>query len=170
MLWLQTPPWGRRLAAMAIVVVAIWIELGPRPVVEHPFATTHIPRGTAVSSENTEIRSVPQGLLTPVALGSVARRDIAEGDPVLTTDLGEHSLPEDWWTVSIELPVAARAGDTVRIVMLDTRQVFEGIVVSSGDSDTLNAGLGAVALPGDDAALVAPASQEGRVAVLVSTG
>jgi flagella basal body P-ring formation protein FlgA len=168
MIWLQTPPWGRRLLAAAIVSLALWIELRPEPTVEHPFATETITRGTEIGSANTEMRQVSAGLLQPVRWGAVAIRDVGAGDPVLHTDVGSEEIPVDWWAVSLEVPQTARSGDLVRVVNLDTGQVADGIVVAGPDSDPLGGGLGSVALPGEAAAAIAIASMDGRVAVMVS--
>jgi hypothetical protein len=170
MIWLGTPPWGRRLLAATIAILALWIELRPQTTVEHPFATEMISRGTVIGPGNTESRVVPEGLLTPVEMGSVATREIADGSPVLDTDLGGGVVPIDWWTVSLEVPPTATAGDMVRVVILDTGDVTDGVVVSGPDADPFGSGIGSVALPGEEAAAVAIASREGRVAVMVSAG
>lgn len=170
MIWLQTPPWGRRLLAAAIVILALWIELRPEPTVEHPFATETITRGTEIGSSNTEMRAVPTGLLQPVRWGAVAIRDVGTGDPVLNTDVGSEEIPADWWAVSLEVPQTARSGDPVRVVNLDTGETVDGLVVSGPDSDPLGGGVGSVALPSEGAAAIAIASMEGRVAVMVAAG
>jgi hypothetical protein len=170
MIWLGTPPWGRRLLAAAIAVIALWAELRPEATVEHPFATEPISRGTGIGPGNTELRAVPAGLLQPVEMGSVATREVAAGSPVLDTDLSEGVVPIDWWTVGLEIPVTASTGDLVRVVMLDTGDTTDGVVVSGPDADPFGSGMGSVALPGDEAAAVAIASREGRVAVMVSAG
>jgi hypothetical protein len=167
---LRHPPWGRWLLAAAIVIVGSWFELRPVPTTGHPFAVDTIPRGTTVDSTNTEMRAATKGLFDPIPDDVVALRDIAAGEPILRSAVGESAVPDDWWAVSLELPPAAASGDRVRLVILDTGQVVEGRVVTGPGLDPLQTGLGAVAMPGEEAPVVAAAAMEGRVAVMVSTG
>lgn len=172
MFWLQSPPWGRWLLAGLIAVVAVWVELRPTPMTDHPFATVHIARGETISAANTEFRPVPRGIFEPIPDLATARRDIPIGAPVLSHDIGEDSdgLPEGWWIVSLDVPPSARAGDPVRVVIVDTGVVVDGYVASIGDPDPFAVGGGAIAMPGEHASAVAAAAVNGRVVVLVSTG
>ena len=89
MLWLQTPPWGRWIAAGLVVLGAVWVELRPDPSVEHPFATEAIVAGTEIGDWNTKPQRVPAGMLEPVTVGGVALTDIAPGDPILASSIGD---------------------------------------------------------------------------------
>jgi hypothetical protein len=120
---------------------------------------------------NTEMRRVPSGLLEPIGTGDVALRDIAEGSPIIASDVGPPSsmVPAGWWMVALEVPAGASRGDIVRLVMLDSGTVVDGVVATSGSSDTFGSSGGAVAVHPDHAGEVAAASVNGRVSVLIST-
>jgi hypothetical protein len=172
MLWLQTPPWGRWLVATLIAGVALWVELGPDPLLDHPFAVQTIKAGERVDESNTEMRQVPSGLLGPVPRHEVAARDIAEDAPILASDVAPPGslVPLGWWSVSVEVPPGATRGETVRLVMLDTGMVVDGVVATPAAADALGSTGGAVAVHPDQAGEVAAAAVDGRVAVLISTG
>ena len=172
MLWLQTPPWGRWIAAGCLVVAAAWVELSPEAHQDHPFSTETIAAGVEISELNTEMRSVPRGLLPPVELGSVARREVSAGIPVLPDDTTDSDapLPTGWWIVAVELPPQVATGETVRMVLLDTGETIDGVVASQSSEDTFGVVTGGVAVPPEASGLVAAAVASGRAAVLVSTG
>lgn len=173
MFWLQSPPWGRWLLAGLIALFAIWVEFRPATMIDHPFASRPIARGETISPANTTSRPVPESLLEPIADGAIARRDIPEGAPVLNHDIGGSGdgIPEGWWIVTLEVPPTARSGDRVRVVVVDTGQVVEGLVATAADPDPFaSRSGGGVAIPGEHAAVVAAAAVNGRVVVLVSTG
>jgi len=172
MLWLQTPPWGRWAAALALLAAASWVELRPDPLVDHPFAAVPIAAGDEVNEANTEMRRVPAGLLDAVSLGATAVRSVEEGSPVLDEDTGApgSQVPAGWWVVSADIPSWAMVGDEVRLVMLGSGAVAEGIVASRPSDDLLESGKGGVAVPPESADEAAAAAAEGRLAVLVSTG
>jgi hypothetical protein len=154
-----------------MVLGALWLELRPLTTVEHPFSTVQISRGDPIGSDNTELRAVPSGLLQPLPAGAVASRTIAEGQPVLVADIEEQGvLPPGWWVVSLEVPAMGRPGDRVRVVVVDTGLVAEGVIVSAPTLDSMGGTPGAVALPSDQAAEVAAAALQARVAVMISTG
>lgn len=171
MLWLQTPPWGRWLIASLLATLALWIELRPEPNVAHPFAITAIAIGDDVGTANTELRQVPKGLFEPVETG-VATRSILPGDPVLTGDItdSQSHIPAGWWIIAADVPTDTSPGDRVRVVLLSTGEVVEGIVTSVGDDDPFAAASGAIAVEPDRAGEVAMAAADGQIAVLVSTG
>ncbi len=172
MLWFEPLPWGRWALVVIVAAVAVYIELGPDPTVDHPFATVSIAPGDVIDTSNTEMRPVPASLFTPFDTGSVARSSIASGDPVLATDVGEDDpvVPPGWWIVGVTLPEGARAGDRVRLVMLDTGEEVEGIVAHPGSEDPFDAADGGVAVPSAASANVAVAAADARLAVLISTG
>ena len=172
MFWLQSPAWGRQVAAGLLVVIALWVELRPDPFVEHPFATETIASGVALTSQNTETRRVPQGLLNQVELDSVAVRDIQEGQPITTSDLTarDSAIPTGWWIVTADLPGHARSGDRVQIVLMDSGRVIQGVVVASSSDDPFAASSGGIAVAPEHASEIAVAAADSRIAVLISTG
>lgn len=170
MLWLQTPPWGRWIAAGLIVTGALWVELRPDPSVEHPFATEEIIAGVEIGDWNTRPQRIPAGVLEPVTLSGVALTDIAPGDPILASSVGDRDeeVPDGWWAIEIALPSSAGPGDRAEMVLLDTGSVVPAIVVAGVVDDPLASGLGSVAVSGEHAAEVAAAAVNGRVAVMIA--
>jgi hypothetical protein len=170
-IWLQSPPWARWAAALVIAAVAIWIEVGPEPTIPHPFAVADIEPGDLVDEANTEMRAVPMGVFSPVEPGQVTVAPIRTGDPVLASDLvGEGiGVPEGWWSLEIAIPRGARNGDSARIVLLDSDEVAEGVVVEESSEDPLGSGMGLVAVEPGQAAEVARAAGEGRAVVMIAS-
>jgi hypothetical protein len=172
MLWLQPIPWARWSAATAIAAIALWVELAPDPMTEHPFAIVDISQGEELTTANVELRKVPSGLLAPPGPGSVATRDMPAGTALGPGDISEPGeiVPPEWWVVATELPPDAHPGDRVRVVLLDDGTTVDGVVTSTETDDPFATGLGAIAVPPDLAAEVARATAEGRAVVLVGTG
>lgn len=168
---MQTPPWGRWIAAGLIVLGALWIELRPQASVEHPFATEEIAAGAEIGDWNSRLQRVPAGMLEPVTLAGVALTDIAVGEPILASTIGdrEEKTPDGWWTIEIALPGGAAPGDGAQVVLLDTGSVVPAVVVTGVTDDPLGSGLGSVAVSGEHAAEVAAATVNGRVAVMIAT-
>jgi hypothetical protein len=172
MLWFEPLPWGRWALVVLVAAIAVYVELGPDPTVDHPFATVSITPGDVIDTTNTEMRAVPADLFLPIETGSVVRRPIDVGDPVLATDVGESDsmVPQGWWVVGVTLPDGARAGDRVRLVLLDTGEEIDGVIAYPGSDDPFDAADGGVAVPSAASANVALAAAEARLAVLISTG
>lgn len=172
MIWLQTPPWGRWILATLIAATALWIELKPTDMVEHPFASVEIETGEAIDASNTDQRLVPSNLFEPIPTGSIANTPIALDDPVLASDVGAKGsrAPPGQWVVRADVPQGALPGDEVRLVLIDTSETFTGFVVSTRSDDPFADTIGSVAVDQEAAGAVAVAAAEGRLAVLVSTG
>lgn len=153
-------------------LLAFWIELRPEPVVEHPFAVETITPGEQIGDENTEMRSVPEGVLAPVEQGAIAQTTISAGEPVLPghLSLANTAIPSGHWVVGADVPTGAKPGASVRLVVLDTGEVHRGVIVSERTDDPFSLGTGSVAVAEPAAASVAAAALGGRLAVLVSTG
>jgi len=172
MLWLQSPPFARWVAAGLLVAIAMWVEFRPDPLVDHPFATEAITVGEELTPLNTEPRRIPSGLLDQVLSDAVAIRAIEEGEPILASDVGDgdSAIPRGWWVISAEVPAIARAGDRVKIVLLDSGKVIEGVIASSVPDDPFVATSGGIAVAPASASEVAIAAADSRIALLVSTG
>ena len=168
---MQTPPWGRWIAAGLIVVGAVWVELRPESSVEHPFASEEIHAGAEIGDWNTVLKRVPAGLLDPAVPDGVALTEIATGEPILASSLGgrNEKVPEGWWSIEMALPASARPGDAAQVVLLDAGTAVSAVVVAGATDDPLGSGLGTVAVPGEHAADVAAAAAEGRVAIMIGT-
>ncbi|MEA1903971.1 MAG: hypothetical protein U9N56_10630 [Actinomycetota bacterium] len=172
MYWLQSPPWGRWFLAAALVVAALWSELRPESTTGHPFASTRILTGESIDAGNTEMRKIPVGLLESISVEGVAIREIAPGSPLLAADVVDrsNSIPTTWWIVEVEVPPHVRRGDDVKVVLLDTGEVIDGVLAFPASDDPFGTGNGGVALPPERASDVAVAAASSRVAVLVSAG
>ena len=159
------------MAAGLIVVGALWVEVRPESSVEHPFASEVIHAGAEIGDWNTVLKRIPAGLLEPVVPGGVALTEIAPGEPLLASSLGERNekIPEAWWSIEMALPASARPGDAAQVVLLDAGSTVSAIVVARAVDDPLGSGLGTVAVPGEYAADVAAAAVEGRVAIMIAT-
>jgi hypothetical protein len=140
-------------------------------MVSHPFAVENIAPGTMIDETNTEVILMPSGALQPIDLGQVAVEPINDGEPVLTSDLGESNqiVPRDWWVIEMPLPKAARNSDVARLILLDVGDMADGVVVTPAADDPLGSGLGMIAVEPDKAADVARAAAEGRVAVMIAS-
>lgn len=172
MLWFEPLPWGRWLLVALFAVFALYLEVRPEPSVEMPFATVDIVPGSVIDESNTEMKPVPSGLFFGADHGDVAREVVAAGAPVLASDVSEdnETVPPGWWVVAVTLPDGVRAGDEVRIVLLDGGAEVEGVVAHPGSDDPFAAADGGVAVPPESSAEVALAAANGRLAVLISTG
>ena len=172
MLWLQPRPWGRWIAVGLIASIAVWVEFRPDPMVDHQFATEDIRAGDLISASNTETRRVPAGLLDPPGPGDIALRGIAIGSPILAADAGEVGsvVPEGWWILAIEVAPSARPGNPVKLVLLDTGVVVDGVVATPSSDDPFGVVTGGVAVSAAVAGEVAVAAANGRIAILISTG
>lgn len=172
MIWLQTPPWGRWLLAIVIAAAAVWVEFRPDPSVDRLFATAEIAAGETLDPDNTQTRRIAAGVFEDGAVGSSAIHHIAAGEPVLessVTDTGEE-VPSDWWIVELALPANARRGQTARVVLLDSGSVIEAVIAAAPSDDPFGTGMGSVAVGPEEAAEVAAAAANGRVAVMIKGG
>lgn len=172
MLWFEPFPLGRWSLAILIALAALFVEFRPDPTVEQPFAVVDIAPGDSIDSSNTELRTVPAGLLEGAVEGDVATREVLSGEPVLKSDVAEvgRAIPLGWWVVGVALPRGASPGDPVRLVLLDTGVEVEGVVAHQGSDDPFAAADGGVAVPPGRSSEVALAAANGRLAVLISTG
>ena len=110
-------------------------------------------------------------MLEQVSPSGVALTDVAPGDPILASSIGDRDeeVPEGWWAIEIALPTSADPGDRAEIVLLDNGSAVPAVVVAGVSDDPLGSGLGSVAVSGERAAEVAAAAVNGRVAVMIAT-
>jgi hypothetical protein len=71
--------------------------------------------------------------------------------------------------IEVTLPRSAVTGDLARLVLLDTGDVVDGVVVIPALDDPLGSGRGMVAVEPGPAAEAARAAAEGRVAVMIGS-
>jgi hypothetical protein len=170
MFWLRRPPYLRWVAAGALLLTGLAMDLtGPR-VEPYPFASEPIGVGEHIDGV-VEWREIPSGVLPqweqPVS--GVAATEIAAGDPLVPSLLAEVRVPEGWWSVSVPLPVAAAPGTWLRVRDTSTGAVVDGVVVGAGH-DTGFEIVGMVAFPAEDAARVADATADDALVVMVGHG
>ena len=79
-------------------------------------------------------------------------------------------IPVGWWVISADVPAIARAGGRVKIVLLDSGKVVEGVIAFSVPDDPFAEASGGIAVAPASASEVAVAAADSRIAVLVSTG
>ncbi len=160
------------MLVLLVAAFALYVEFRPDTKVDHPFATHTINPGDVIDETNTELRQVPVGLMAAADLGQIATRSVMAGEPVVATDVGNvgEVVPPGWWVVAVNLPEGARAGDDVRLVLLETGDEVDGVVAHPGSDDPFAAADGGVAVPPGMSSEVALAAANGRLAVLVSTG
>ena len=170
MLWLQSPAWGRRLAAVTIVLIALFVEFRPTPLTEHPFLTTAVSAGEEIGDWNTEMREVPVGLFEEIEPSGTAVQPIAEGEPLLTSMLtpAGDPVPDGWWTIEIELPDGTGAGTSAQLVLLGSGDVVDAVVVSEPVDDSFGSNFGSVAVAPESAVATAVAAANGEIAVMTS--
>ena len=161
----------RYVAAAVVVLAAVVWDLWPEATVRHPFAAGAITAGSTFDGA-VEWRSIPTGVLPHVDPMGVAMVDLAEGEPILPSHVGEAPVPDGWWVVSLAVPRGTRVGSEVRVAVTSPAvaeaTLVRGVVVA-GTPDAPGA-VGSVAVPEGDAGLVAAAAAGGRATVLVGSG
>lgn len=164
------PPYIRWAVAAAIVVAALLWDLRGSAEILYPFASTAIAAGTPITDSQVVWRSIPQGVMQmPDLTDPIASRDVATGEPIVPSAVsGLSMIPEGWWSVPVPLPSMAVLGSRIRLVGIETAFETDGIVVSVAGEDLLSfSESGLVAVPPAYAAVVAIASREGALIVLL---
>ncbi|MEA3510020.1 MAG: SAF domain-containing protein [Actinomycetota bacterium] len=164
------PPYVRWVVAAAIVVAALVWDLKGSAQVLYPFASTAIAAGTPITDSEVAWRSVPEGTMEmPDLTDPVASRDVAAGEPIVPSAVsGVSMIPDGWWSVPVPLPTVAIPGSRVRLVGVETEFETDGIVISGGGDELLSfSESGLVAVPPAYAAVVAIASRDGTLIVLL---
>lgn len=164
------PPYIRWAVAAAIVVAALLWDLRGSVQILYPFASTAIAAGTPISDSQVVWRSIPEGAMeVPDLTDPIASRDVAAGEPIVPSAVSGVSLiPDGWWSVPVPLPSVAVPGTRVRLVGIETSFETDGIVVSVAGDELLSfSDSGLVAVPPAYAAVVAIASRDGTLIVLL---
>lgn len=168
------PPILRWVAALTLVAVAIWADLRPPTLVEHPFLLVDVAPGDTIDRSTVEMRLLPPGTLDPVDLPVTAERPQVAGDPVVrgaASTAPPQTVPEGWLIVELEVPAGATEGGTVVVVasgdLESEPRLIEGIVIETDLVDAFGNEVASSAFPAEDAAAVAVAVSEQRAAVLV---
>jgi hypothetical protein len=140
-------------------------------MVQHPFAVVDILPGDEIGAVNTKMQLVAKGLLGPIGTG-VSRDVVVAGEPVLASDVvaRDSYIPDGWWIVAADIPPNVRPGDRVRVVLLNSGEMVDGVVTSGFTDDPFSNASGAIAVESSRASEVAVAAADGSIAVLVSTG
>lgn len=170
------PPILRWVAAAALVTTALWADLRPPSLVEHPFLLVDVDTGDTIDRSDVEMRPLPPGTLEPVDLPATAERPQNAGDPVVPGVASTEAatvVPDGWLIVELAVPAGAGEGGTVVVVASDdidtATRLIEGVVIETGLVDAFGNEVAACAFPAADAAAVAVAVSEQRAAVLVGS-
>lgn len=169
MLLLSKPPLLRWAAAVIVVLAAIAWDLSGRATEPFPFAAEPIDRGTPITEELIEWRRVGRGdLAVPTLEGRRAAVDIATGDPITASTLETPDLvPDDWWSVPMEVPIGLSEGTAVRL-LLPAGAFVDGIVTAAPTDDAFGGTVGAVAVASEHLEAVAAAASAGLVMIVIS--
>ena len=176
MYWFARPPWIRWVLSAMLVTAAFGIELTGPATEARWFAKTDISAGEQLAPSLFEFKDVSAGSLADVRPTGFARVAIDEGDPLTASLMSTDPLatPAGWWNIEMAVPQHLTVGQPVLLVILnaDTEPtVVDGIVVSvstTNDPFSQQATMGIIAVPPEDAAIVAAANQSGRMSVLTS--
>jgi hypothetical protein len=166
------PPVMRWVAAVALVVTAMWLDLRPPPVTDHPFLLVDVGIDQTIEESMVEMRPVLVDTFDPVQLPITALRPMVTGEPVLAGEAPDPSptVPDGWLVVELSVPSGTGAGADVVVVISDTNAdpvLVSGVVVEAGIVDDFGEAVAACAFPPREAALVAVAISEQRASVLV---
>lgn len=175
MLWLSRPPYLRWAAITLIVGVSLWVDFGPKPGVDHPYAARDLDPGEEIDQEDVDWRRIPTGILPPVSLPAITGGPVGAGEPLRPSDLSEGGAPtpEGWWAVEVEVPLGTPAGSEVRLTLTDVvtgiTSVVPGIVtqVVEPESAFVDGSVALVAVPEEHVGGVASARLEGRLGVAI---
>ena len=158
-----------RAASRIEAAQAAWGE--PRSVY---VAISAVEPGTplAASTQRRELPAplVPAAAVTELDPGATARQRIAPGEVVVRQDVSavaapQALIPDGWLAVSVAeaASTGVRAGDAVSVASGGVMLARDGVVVGTTGESVL------VAVPAEDAALVAHAASSGDAALLVKS-
>lgn len=83
--------------------------------------------------------------------------------------LGAPDIPQGWWAFPTEVADGSEAGDRVLVLIVETGESIEGVVMKGSSDDPLGSGRGLVAVPPEHAPEAAAAAAIGNVVILHST-
>lgn len=173
--WFARPPWIRWTLSAVLVSTALVAEIRGPATVDRWVAATDIAAGTELTDELFRPVRFPVGLLPATAPTGYAKVDIAAGDPLIAGLIAEADIavPEDWWTIDLEIPTHVVPGQAVLLVLLsgETPVVVEGIARSieiTNDPFGGRSAVGSVAIPAGETTRVATAAATGNITVLTT--
>jgi len=168
---MSRPPYLRRIAAVAVVLVAMAIEFRPVTTERVPIATADLPAGATVTAADVEWADVPKGAIEPAALPATLSRMVPVGAPISAADIGSGTVdvPTGWLQIALEVPAATQKGGTVVAVMSPSRldRPATGVVTQAPEAAGFDSLTALVAFSPSDAVAVAHAVAEGTVTVLL---
>jgi hypothetical protein len=168
---MSRPPYLRRIAAVAVVVVAVAIEFRPVTTERLPIAATDLPAGATVTDADVAWLDVSKGPIEPVDLPVVLSRGVPAGAPISAADVNASSveIPADWLQIELEVPAATQIGATVVAVMSTSShdRPATGVVTRTPTATGFDALTAMIAFDPSDAVAVAHAMAEGTVTVLL---
>ncbi|MGI9666417.1 MAG: SAF domain-containing protein [Acidimicrobiia bacterium] len=167
---LSRPPYLRWIAAAILVAGALAWEVSDRATEPYPFAANAIAAGTPITEEIVEWKQVPKGSIKMPDLGSSsALAAIAPGDPLTRSVVGSgSSVPDDWWSVPVTLPLGLARGTKVKLSLLDGSSVTGVVAMPASDDEFGIKRAGFVAVAESDAGRVALAAANDAILVLIA--
>lgn len=168
MFWLRRPPYLRWIAAGLILLTGLMMDLRGPDLHPYPFAVDTIPVGTRID-DAIEWKDIPAGLLPQWdrRVSGIAGSNVANGDPLLPSMLTEATAPDGWWSVPVPLPIAVAPGTRLRVRYGPSGDIAEGVVVGALDHAGFEV-IGTVAFPEEDAAMVAAATADDALVVMIA--
>jgi hypothetical protein len=163
--WLQPPPYKRWAAAALLVIGAMVWDLRDTATAPYPFAARAIASGDPIGADDVVWRRLPEGAYPlPDLEAATAAVDLAAGEPLTAAVLaGATPIPDGWWAIPIDVSPHAGPGDQVLLVVVDPPLTLAGVVIEPqrGDATSLDHRPALVAVPGDQAPLIAAAEAAG---------
>jgi hypothetical protein len=174
MFLLARPPVMRWVAATGLVLAAMWLDLRPPSVTEHPFLLADVGVDQTIDGSMVEMRTVLVGTFDHVELPMSAPRPMMAGEPVVAgaESAPPPAVPEGWLVVELSVPASASPGADVVVVIADTGSepvLVSGVVLETGIVDDFGDAVAACAFAPEEAAMVAVAVSEQRASVLVGS-
>ena len=168
---MSRPPYLRRVAAAAIVIVAVTMEFRPATTERVPVAAVDLPSGSTITEADVAWLDVEKGTIERVILPAVLSRSVPAGTPILTADVDPNSVevPTDWLQIELEVPAATQNGATVVAVMSSSELdgPATGVVTQLSTATGFDRLTALVAFAPSEAVAVARSVAEGTVTVLL---
>lgn len=170
MYWFGRAPLLRWVAAGLLVFGAVLVEFKPSHLVQHPFVAEAVEAGSPLE---VEWREIPQGLFpVPELEGAVATHPITAGEPITPSDVTTAgSVPPGWWQLALEVSFPLVPGADAQVVLTESARSVPAVVVRMGSADPFatSGPVALIAVPAEDAALVAQAVASRRFVVLAGS-
>ena len=155
------------------------MDLRPEPAIRQPFAAVDLLAGAPLEESVIEWRTVPTGLIPPFPdPAGIILHPVAAGEPLVPSLVSADRIPvpDEWWTMEVQLPPGSFPGQGVQLIVLpthtdETPRSLPALVVVPAPADpdplAIEPPPGVVAVPHEFAASAAAAIAEGRVTAIL---